>query len=246
MTEVDIVAILVGVLIGTIVKAIAGMGLPLFAIPIAALFVGVETAVVVVGLPNLVSNSMLMVEHRSGSTETSYLRELIGWGVVGAAVGTALLASLDERILMLVLAVAVAVYLVVSLRDQSFAWSPTVARRGTPAVGFAGGLFQGAIGISGPIVASWIHGLRLSRPAFVYTISTMFGITTAIQLVSITVLGLWTVERFVLAIVGSVLVALVTPVMMRVGRKVSGVWFDHLILGLLALSAVSLVLRAVI
>ena len=245
MSAGDITVVLCALTLGATVKALTGMGLPLVAIPIASLFVPVETAVVAVSLPNMVSNALLIGEHRQGRSEATFLPRMVGWGIAGAVVGTWLLSTLDERVLLVMLAFAVCVFLVVSIRNPAFAWSANVARRGTPVAGFVGGVFQGAAGISGPIVVSWTHGMRMSKHAFVFAITVMFAITGAVQIVSMTALGLWTVERFAVAVVGAAVVGFITPVIMRMGRKITGTWFDRLILGVLGVSAVSLVVQAV-
>ena len=57
MTATQLVIVLVAVIIGSVAKAVTGMGLPVIAIPIAALFVDIDTAVVVIAFPNVLATS---------------------------------------------------------------------------------------------------------------------------------------------------------------------------------------------
>lgn len=245
MTPAEAALVIAALILGATVKALTGMGLPLFTIPIASLFVPVETAVVITSLPNMVSNAMLIGEHRIGRQEATFLPRMVTWGIGGAALGTWLLSTLDDRFLLILLVVVVTSYLVVSIRNPNFAWGDKTAKRGTPVAGFVGGLFQGAAGISGPIVVSWTHGMRMSKHAFVFSITVMFAITGAVQIVSMTVLQLWTTERFAISVLGALVVAVLTPFVMRRARRLTAAWFDRLILAMLGISAVSLFVQAV-
>ena len=47
----ELTIVLVAVVIGSVSKAVTGMGLPVIVIPVAALFVDIEDAVVIIALP---------------------------------------------------------------------------------------------------------------------------------------------------------------------------------------------------
>ena len=51
--------IFIGLGLGAIVKSFAGAGLPLVAVPFMSIFLGVEHAVVVIQIPNIISNLWL-------------------------------------------------------------------------------------------------------------------------------------------------------------------------------------------
>ena len=50
-------------------------------------------------------------------------------------------------------------------------------------MGLVAGGFQGAIGISGPIVGSWIHSYRLHGAPDILSVTTLFMVTGFAQLV---------------------------------------------------------------
>ena len=151
MSPAELIVILAAVVAGALVKAITGMGFPLVAIPVISLFVSVETAVVVIALPNVLSNGILATRERHAWPQTRDLPVLIGTSIVGAVFGTFLLVSLPERALTIALAAAVIVYIANTIRNPTFAIGPERSRRLAPGVGLAAGVFQGGIGVSGPI-----------------------------------------------------------------------------------------------
>ena len=71
-----LVIVLVAV-IGSVAKAVTGMGLPVIAIPIAALFVDIDTAVVVIAFPNVLAN-LAFRERPACTGRTSRCRRVTG------------------------------------------------------------------------------------------------------------------------------------------------------------------------
>ena len=87
----DLAIILAAISVGSFVKGVTGSGLPQTAIPVMAIFLGVERAVVVMAGPGIGSNAWLMWTHRGNLSRTRDLPLLIGTGLVGAIGGTWLL-----------------------------------------------------------------------------------------------------------------------------------------------------------
>ena len=71
MTATQLVIVLVAVIIGSVAKAVTGMGLPVIAIPIAALFVDIDTAVVVIAFPNVLADAFLAFRERAHFHDTA-------------------------------------------------------------------------------------------------------------------------------------------------------------------------------
>ena len=246
MSPAELIVILVAVVVGALVKAITGMGFPLVAIPVISLFVSVETAVVVIALPNVLANGILAHRERAAWPDTRDLPVLIGTSILGAIVGTFLLVSLPERALTIALAGAVIVYIANTIRNPSFAVTPEQSRRLAPGVGLAAGVFQGGIGVSGPIVGSWIHSYRLGREAHVLSVTSMFLFSGAAQLVILVADGQFDAER-TWATAAAVIPAVgLIPLGTRLRDRLSSRGFDRAVLGLLAVSAVALIIRSLV
>jgi hypothetical protein len=103
----EIAVVLGASLLGAFVKSVTGMGYPLLAVPLIALALGIEDAVVIVSGPNAVANFLLCWQARGGRGDTRDLPALVGTSFFGAFLGTFLLVTLPEDPLLIVLAVTI-------------------------------------------------------------------------------------------------------------------------------------------
>lgn len=245
MTGGQLLVVVLASLAGATVKSVTGMGYPVLAVPLITLVLGVEDAVVLVALPNLAANAYLCWESREVRSQARDLPLLVGFGIVGAVVGTIALVSLPEEPLLIVLALAIGVFVINFFRRPDLAIDPRVATRWSPAVGTVTGLLQGAIGVSGPVVATWVHAYRLPPRVFVHTVTFIFGVTGAVQIVVLALQGQFTANRLVAAAAAAVPVAIVTPLGVRLRDRLAGPTFERVVLAVLLVSAASLVVDAV-
>lgn len=229
---------------GALVKGVTGMGYPVIAVPLISLVAGVETAVVIVALPNLAANSFMCWETRDARSETRDLGRLIGFGSVGAAIGTVALVNLPEQPLLVLLAVTIGIFVVQFVRKPDLRLSPETTKRYSAPVGLVAGCMQGALGVSGPVVATWIHGYRLPARTYIHSVTLIFGITGLVQLVILVGQGAFTWERAVAIVAAGLSIAVALPLGVRLRNRLAGQSFDHLVLAAILLSAVSLLIDA--
>jgi uncharacterized protein len=104
----ELAVIVVAIAVGAFIKGATGGGLPQLAIPVMAVFLGVEHAVVVMTIPGVIANGWLIWTHRHEARGTRHLPGMLVAGTVGAVGGTLLLHSLDGRWLSAALAVVIA------------------------------------------------------------------------------------------------------------------------------------------
>jgi len=238
----DLVVIVLASGLGALIKGVTGMGYPIVAVPLISLAMGVEDAVVVVALPNLAANVYLCWEAREASRESRDLDRLLVFGVVGAVVGTILLVNVPEPPLQVALAITVVVFVVLSLRHAELRISPATSHRWSPAAGLLAGLSQGAVGASGPVVATWLHGYRLSPKAYVFSVTSIFAVTGFAQIVVLVSQGAFTAVRLLGALLAALPVAAMIPLGVRLRGRLGGPAFERAVLAALLLSATSLLL----
>jgi hypothetical protein len=243
MSGFELGVILLSSCVGMFVKSVTGMGFPLFAIPLISLVAGVENAVVVVSGPNAVANLLLCWQAREGARGSRDLVRLGASGVVGAMLGAVALMALPEWPLLWVLVLTIAVFVVQFWRTPELRIAESTSRRWSPLVGAMAGLMQGAIGVSGPVVAAWLHGYRLERKAQVFSVTLLFLISGLAQIFFLAAAGAYTEDRLVASAGVLVPVLLMIPVGTRVRDRLSGPGFDRAVLGVLAVSAIALLGR---
>ena len=231
--------------VGALVKGVTGMGYPIIAIPLLALVVGVEDAVVIVAAPNLAANAYLCWEARRFREGTRDLGRLVGWGMVGTVVGTIALVHLPEAPLLVLLAATIVGFVVQFVRQPELRIDEATSHRWSPVAGTVAGLMQGSVGVSGPVVATWLHGYRLPKTVYAYAITLIFGLSGAVQLVLLIAQGATTADRMVASAVAAIPVAIMIPVGIRLRDRIDGATFERAVLAVLLLAAVSLVARVV-
>lgn len=242
MSGTELAIVLVAVIIGSVVKAVTGMGLPLIAIPIAALFVDLDDAVVTLALPNVVANGVLAFGEREHRTATRDLPVLAITGVVGAVIGAVAFVSLPERPLVVVLILAIVAYVVAFFAKPDLRTGAERSRRLAPAVGAVAGAFQGAIGISGPIVGSWIHSYRLERGAHILSVTSLFLVTSLTQFIVFAASG-ELADRMGASLLACVPTLASIPVGTHLRGRVSTRGFDLAVVGMLIVSIGALVVK---
>ena len=193
----SIAIIVLGLSIGSFVKGLTGMGLPLVAIPFMAAFLGAEHAVVVMQIPGLVSNLWLVWRHRAETKSTHIKYDLIVPACVLTVVGVWFLDSADDNITILLLAATVACFLLLLLLNPTFKLDGIVGRIAIPLASCIGGFTQGAAGVSGPLFSTLIMSFRLNKEGYVFYNGLLFGLFNAIQIIAMIFFEMFTWQRVI-------------------------------------------------
>lgn len=232
--------------LGGIVKGATGAGAPVVAVPVLAMLYDVPFAVAVFTVPNFLSNIWQGWTMRAHQRDPRFTAAFAIAGAAGAGVGSVLLANLPSEALTLTVAAAVFVYLAFRIATPGWVLPFDRARPFAPLAGFAGGVLQGAAGVSAPISISFLNAIRLPKPEFIATISVFFMAMSAVQIPLLASLGILTWDRAGIGLVSTACLLAAMPLGARLTRHVSPKGFDRIILVLLASMAVALVARAVI
>ena len=241
----ELAIIIVAIALGAFLKGVTGSGLPQIAIPVMATFIGVERAVVIMAIPGVVANFWLVWANRDAFRLSRDLPSLLAAGIVGAVGGTVLLKTLDGRMLSIVLAVMILAYVAVVTLHPGFSLSPRVTRYSSPPVGLLAGGLQGATGISGPLLTTYLHGYALPPHAYVFSLSVLFVVFSIVQTATLFGIGLYTPERLGESLLALIPIAVLLPLGTRVSRRLSAETFKRIILVLLLATATKLIYDAV-
>lgn len=241
---VEVVVVFGALAVGGFVKGLTGTGLPMLAIPVMTLFLGVERAVIIMSIPGIISNVWLVAEHSSAARQSRDLPVLIGTGLVGTVVGTMLLTTLDGRWLSLGLAALIVTYVVLRLRRPHLTLSPSTSKWLSPPTGLASGGLQGATGVSGPLISTYLHSFGMSPPAYIFSVSVLFGLFSAAQVVTLVALGSYSSTLLVLSALAIIPVAAMLPLGSRLAKNMPAYYFSHIIVVTLLVAAAALVWQA--
>jgi uncharacterized membrane protein YfcA len=241
----EILAVAIAVIIGSLVKSVTGIGLPPIAIPVLALFVGPQDAIVIMTLSTIVTNAYLSWTYRDALGDTRYLWTMMIAGMVGAPIGVYFLTSLDPVIVGVVLGVTVLIYVTLSFVKPDMTISDATARRAAVPVGLAGGALQGATGLSAVVLASYIHALGIKPRAFVFTVSMLFQVFAIMQAIGFVVADAYTPDLVLASVVAAVVATIALAIGTRFSPRVSPVVFNRLVMAVLTFSALKLLYDAI-
>ena len=240
----EIAVIGIAVLIGSIVKSVTGMGLPIIALPIISAFVGPETGIAVLAIPAVAQNIGIVVRHRDARSGTRGLAVFCFTGSIGAIIGTFTIGVVPEDVTLGALVLVIAVWLIQRLRSPDLSVDPNRIGVLGPTAGFVAGAFQGGVGVSGPVVAAWHLALRIDREAFVFSIATAFGLIGVVQTATLAQRGLLDGRLTVSAILTVIVVATV-PLGGVLRARLSGPTFDRMVITLVSVSCCSLIIEII-
>jgi len=240
---VDLVILVVGLGVAGLAKGISGMGLPLIATPIVAGVFGARLAVTVMTIPIFAANSLLLTQ---GLRERAMLRDVapfLAAGMVGTAIGTVLLAQLDQKVFAILITAMVVVFLIGG--DRLLGDDPAAVRARVvgPLTCFIGGVLQGTTSIASPLVGSYFHARRLAPAQFVFVLAAMFELNAVVQFVGYSIQGLYTPNAVALGLVAIVptLIALAAGIYLR--GRLDAVWFRRFVVALVIVSVINLLWR---
>lgn len=222
-----VVIVFLTIAVGALIKGITGLGLPIFAVPALAMFVPVEVAVIIMALPSLVANSWLIIVHRAHMRMMRDHRAFIALGFVGALVGTWFLANLDDSVLRILLASWLGVYLIQYFTSRARSRLFGGNRRLAGVLGFAAGTFQGATGISAPVIAPYYHAHGLTLSAYAFAVAFTFALLTVGQLSAMSAVDLLTPALLGYSVLATLTTMFFLPVGVRFARKLTKEAFDR-------------------
>ena len=243
MGPVELIVLIVGLAIAGLAKGISGLGLPLIATPILAGVFGPRMAVSIVTLPIFAANSLLLVQGFRSRGLLRGLAPLIAMSVVGTAIGTLLLARLDQRTFAVLISAMAAVFLLRG--DRLLGDDPQAfrARMLGPLVCFVGGVLQGTTSIASPLVGSYFHARRLRPAEFVFVLAALFEFNSIVQLIGYSLQGLYTPEIVALGLLAVVPTLLALAVGIYARGRLDDAVFRRFIVVLVVLAVVNLLWR---
>lgn len=236
-----LVVVLTAITLGSLVKGMTGLGLPLIAVPAIASFTSVEEAVVIMILPVFGSNLWLVGSHRRFAPLLAAHWPFLLAGFIGGILGTFLLVAIDDRWLKLVLAAWLALYLLQLVLGDALSFVFRAKGAASALVGLTAGTIQGASGVSAHIVAPYFHGRQVDPAAYSFLIAAAFLTSGSAQLLTAFSNQLFDAERLTLGLLALIPTLLFTQIGIRSARMIPAAVFQKIILMLFVMMEVKLI-----
>ena len=164
------------ILIAGLVHGAFGLGFPMVATPLLALFTDVLTAMLITLLPTMAVN--LSIVSQSGLKKLQDVRQhlvIIPFTLAGTLLGTLLLVNLDPRPFLLLLALATLLYLNQSyLKKLNFSWIRRYPLFSHVTFGVLAGFMAGTVNVMLPVLIILFMELRIAGAAMILIFNLNF------------------------------------------------------------------------
>jgi uncharacterized membrane protein YfcA len=224
------------------IKGAIGFGFPLVGIPLLSAIIGPRAAVPVMAVPTLLSN-FILVSRGGVSRASPHLILAIAGLAVGTLAGAAVIKALDPRDLSLCVGAVTLAYVAASVFRLSARVPESAGRRAAPVIGLVAGVMGGATGIFSPVIAAYLHLLRLAKRDFVFWITMMFFVSNIVQIVSYAHLGLYGGPVLTLALIGCIPMAIGTWSGIALQDRLNPHIFGRIVLIIVFLAGINLLVR---
>ena len=236
-----IVAILIAFALGGILKGATGAGAPIVTIPVIAAFYDVRIAVIIMVIPNLLTNIGQLYQYRKTILPSFFTISFALGGGIGAFLGTILLVNLPIKILTLSVACLVIIYILLKLAVPSWKLNYTKAKKLVFLMGTGGGVLQGSAGLSAPISITFLNSMKLDRNQFIPTISVYFGVMSIFQMPTLYYYDFLNLETIIISCASTIVLMAFMPLGSWVAKSVTKETFDKITLILLGFIALRII-----
>jgi len=238
---ITLIAILIAFALGGILKGATGAGAPIITIPVIAAFYDVRIAVIIMVIPNLLTNIGQLYQFRKTILPAFFTISFALGGGIGAFLGTILLVSLPIKILTLSVAVIVIIYILLKLAVPSWKLVYEKATKLVFIMGAGGGVLQGSAGLSAPISITFLNSMKLERNQFIPTISVYFGVMSIFQMPTLYYYDFLNTDIIILSIISTIVLMSFMPLGSWIAKSISKETFDRVTLILLGFIALRII-----
>lgn len=241
MNAPDVAWVLAVMLFAAFVQSVGGFGFSLMAVPLAALAIDLQTAVITVSLGSLFNVCILCWRTRR-DVDRGLAKRFNVPALFGMPIGLAVLTLVSQRPLKVVLGAVIIVATVALMRGAANLtprpWLEVLA-------GWLSGILSTATGTNGPplVLASQMRGL--TPDTFRATLAFTFAVSGAVSMVIFVAAGLVTSAELLLAAAAIPLILCGQYLGTHAQPLFHGRRFDRLVYALLLLSGVSVGLSGV-
>lgn len=223
-----------------------GVGFPMVATPLIALFTDIPTAVMITLIPTMAVNiSMITRGGLSGINKIKAELMILPLTLSGTIVGTLLLRWLDPRVFLLILAAGILLYLNQErIKGVDLSWVRRHKRLAYVVFGLSAGLMAGTVNVMLPVLIILFTELRLAMSSMVvlFNLNFLIGKLTQTQVfIALDMPGLWTIVPMTLWLVPPVMLTLLLG--LRLQHRIAGAAYIPLLRGLLWVISIMLLIR---
>lgn len=230
---------------GGFIKGALGVGTPLLTVPMMAMVLPPQTAIALMAIPVVVANLWQFSQaQRSTEVVKTFWPTFVGI-LVGTWVGVKILSVIDERSLLIFVGVAVIAFALLQGSSYRFYLPESLIKPAGIFFGVSSGIIGGISSFFGPMLVSYMMSIRnLDKNQFVSTISFLYVSAVIPWAINLYLFGLLDDRVLILSLLATLPVALGLMLGQKIRRYISENRFKILIIGILLISGLSMLWRA--
>jgi uncharacterized membrane protein YfcA len=230
---------------GGLIKGALGVGTPLLTVPMMAFALPPQVAIAIMAVPVVVANGWQFIQAPKAS---GVVRDFLPAGLalaLGSAIGTRILANIDERVLLITVGILVFVFTLLQGSRYRFEVGPKQLWPAGIAFGLAGGIIGGLSSMFGPMLVLYMVSIsNLPKDRFVTGISFLYLWAVVPWSGQLYFNGLLDHPVLLFSVVGTIPVVLGMVFGQQLRAHISEAHFNIAIRWVLFASAASLIIRA--
>ncbi|MGI9311415.1 MAG: sulfite exporter TauE/SafE family protein [bacterium] len=230
---------------GGLIKGALGVGTPLLTVPLMALVLPPQTAVMVMALPVVAANLWQAARAPRVDHVVARFWPTFAAILVGTWIGIGILARIDERALLIVVGVAVIGFAALQGSNRQLRIPARMEKVAGAGFGFASGVIGGISSFFGPMLIAYLVALQtLGKDQFVGAISFLYIGAVLPWAIALYLTGLLDHRLLALSALAVAPVALGMALGRRLRRRISERRFERLIVTVLIGSGCVILWRA--
>lgn len=242
MIDPEFLAVLPVVFLAFVLKGLTGFGPGLVIVPVAAVLIGAQEAVLLIAFLDLVSNTLIACKDRTSIRRGFWLPMAIAMGA-GSLIGGLFLRLVPPRDFSFLLAVVVALVGVWFLFGRSNGKGnplqtelPAKTGPKDTAVAVSTGVFGGFFGLAGILIAAYL-GTFLTKELLRRVLVHILLVSATVRVITYTATGMYTMNILLLAAGAIPLLLAGLYCGDRLLFRISELWFSRVIGAALLISA---------
>jgi len=238
------IAILSIMLFAGLVHGTLGLGFPMVATPMLAVFFDVRTAILITLLPTVAVNLASIWNSRNSLDSVRRFSPLIGFVLPGSLAGAYILASADPAPFRLALAALILLYLWTNISGRlPRQWLATNVTLAMVLFGFIAGFAGGTTNVMVAILIVFFLSLEVSRASMVPVLNACFLVGKVSQITVLSLVGLVTFTLLYETVPLALAAVLALLFGQRIRENIAVEIYRHILHGLLVILAGILIVQ---
>lgn len=220
-----------------------GFGFPLIATPLLALTTDLQTAILLTLIPTILVNVVSISSEGNFFVAFRRYSPVALLAMLGGALGTLVLISVDAEIFKLLLAFAILAYLVADRISLNLTWVRTYPQLARIVFGITAGVLGGLTNVMAPVLIIYSLESGHSKSTLIQLSNFCFLLGKIIQLALFSYFGQYTMSELSMSPIMLLVVSMALFIGVQIKKRIMGNTYIKILKGFLLLLALVLVLQ---